>query len=441
MPVNRAPLAAFPEDIARSDLPSAVEVAPRPIIRSLFYVFIFSLPFEALDLGTGAALSKIVGYVFLLATLSQPQICFRRPPVAFWCFGAYLIVFAVLGLFQSSVYENEILERFLTLTQLLGLFLIGYNLTRYEDVARGAMITLAIACVTVSLLHATGVAAEPKGTGTEAERMTALGQNANRLAGMLSIGLLGLMGLTYGPGKTLIRPRLLVWPFFVLLGFSVVLTGSRGGLLALVGGLLAFMLRGGTLQTRMRNLLIAFLVMGFLVAVSLQLEFVRQRWERSLTTGHMAGREALYPAATQMFLERPLTGWGPIRHLYELGYRVRYVQMGHDPHQPWRDTHNIFLYVLTQVGLLGSLPFFAGLWLCVHASWRAARSAWGVAPFAMTVTLLIVNTSGTLLHFKLHWFTLALVLACGSKSIGVKLWPATAPPEPLASRFPAPAAT
>src|SRR5207244_9056216 len=106
---------------------------------------------------------------------------------------------------------------------------------------------------TVALLHATGVAAEPKGTGTEAERMTALGQNANRLAGMLSIGLLGLMGLTYGPGKALIRPRLLVWPLFVLLGFSVVLTGSRGGLLALVGGLLAFMLRAGTFQTRDRK--------------------------------------------------------------------------------------------------------------------------------------------------------------------------------------------
>ena len=48
-------------------------------------------------------------------------------------------------------------------------------------------------------------------------------------------------------------------------------------------------------------------------------------------------REKIFPEAVGMILERPLIGWGPLNHVWELGPRV-----GH----PFRDEHNVYLSIL-----------------------------------------------------------------------------------------------
>ena len=37
-----------------------------------------------------------------------------------------------------------------------------------------------------------------------------------------------------------------------------------------------------------------------------------------------------------------------------------------------RDTHNLYLWVLTEDGLLGAIPFFFAIWLCVRAACEEA---------------------------------------------------------------------
>ena len=119
----------------------------------------------------------------------------------------------------------------------------------------------------------------------------------------------------------------------------------------------------------------------------------------------MAGREKIFPAAWGMFQEKPLFGWGPVRHYYELGSRLG---------QPTRDPHNLYLWLLVETGLLGAIPFFAGLWLCWHAAWKARHSIQGVVPVAMMLCLLVNNAKGTGLTDKLSWIILAYALASSS---------------------------
>ena len=42
---------------------------------------------------------------------------------------------------------------------------------------------------------------------------------------------------------------------------------------------------------------------------------------------NMSGRENIFPAAWEMFKDKPLIGWGPIDNKYELGTRVQILKI------------------------------------------------------------------------------------------------------------------
>ena len=175
-------------------------------------------------------------------------------------------------------------------------------------------------------------------------------------------------------------------------------------------GLLVFLLRKGSHWVKLRNVALVTLALGVIMIVNLSLEMNRRRWEKTLEGGTLAGREVIYPAAWKMFLEKPLVGWGPATHYYVLGSRFFREKL---------DTHNLFLWLLTQVGLLGFIPYCAGLVLCFKAAWKARSGPLGILPLALLVVALVVNMSLTWLEVKVYWLILALALASASP-IGVR---------------------
>ena len=377
------------------------------LARWAFYGFVFSLPFETADIGLPYELPKIIGGFLLLAAFFQPRVCLRRPPAAFWCFAGYLLVCGVWGFFWEAGYWEEVTQRLYTLFQLLVLFWIAYNLLRYDRIAKNALLTLTVSCVMLSALQLSGLMSTVVDVGSGAERISALGENPNRVAGLLALGLLTLIGLTYNlKNESRLQFLFIVWPVVTLLGITIVKTGSRGGLLALGAGLLIFIFRSSrTAWSRFRNALVVLIGLGFLGWVSYQSESTRTRFEETLETGSMARRELVYPTAWQMIQQKPFTGWGPVNNTYELGDRLQH------PDEPKTDTHNLFLYVLTATGVVGAIPFVIGIWLCLQTAWTARAGAHGILPFALAVALLTANMSGTWLHFKLHWLVLAYALA------------------------------
>jgi O-antigen ligase len=109
-----------------------------------------------------------------------------------------------------------------------------------------------------------------------------------------------------------------------------------------------------------------------------------------------------------------LIGWGPIHHYYELGSRLGLLARG-------RDTHNLFLWILTEVGVMGAIPFFTGLWLCGYAAWQARYTVQGILPLAMIACLLIANMAGTWHNRKIFWIVLSYALASQSYA-GMQPW-------------------
>ena len=240
------------------------------------------------------------------------------------------------------------------------------------------------------------------------DRIAAFDANENQIAEILSLGLLVVIGLGYGRAKTELTIRLLCWLCSAGLAVMIVVTGSRGAMIALFLALLVFFLHGRSLKVKLKVGVVVVLALGFLGWLSYEIEPVRERWEKTYYEGDTAGRDVIFAAAWEMFLEKPLLGWGPANNISELGSRLglRYA----------RDTHNIYLWVLTEAGLLGAAFFFTGLWLCWQAAWKACNGIQGALPMALLLFLLVNGLKGTNHMEKLFWVVLAYAVASATRA-------------------------
>ena len=316
-----------------------------------------------------------MGWAFFpLVLVVQPEICFRRPPAAFWCFLAYFAVFYINGYLQGG----EIVEAGgRAYPQLLIMFWMSYNLLRYQKVFFSTLGMFALSVVFFAALQLVGF-----DTYEISGRVSALEENLNSAATVLALGLVSALGIAYGQRQGGRFAKVAAWVAFAMMGLAVVRTGSRGGLLSLAIGIGVFVLRKGSAWIRFRNAVIVFLGLVVLIVLASTLEVSRERWERTFAERNIGLRQKIYPTAWKMFLEKPIRGWGAGLMVAELGARTGRER---------RDTHNLYLWVLTEDGLLGAIPFLLGIWLCVRAAWRGRKLLYGVVPLAFLSVDLVAN--------------------------------------------------
>jgi O-antigen ligase len=85
-----------------------------------------------------------------------------------------------------------------------------------------------------------------------------------------------------------------------------------------------------------------------------------------------------------------------------------------------RDAHNLVLYLLLEVGVLGTVPALIGLWLVIRAAWKGRFGPLGAAPLALVATVMTAGLTHTFITRKPMWLALAVGLASGS-SIGGRM--------------------
>jgi O-antigen ligase len=386
--------------------PARAFLVPSPhwIIRYAYYAFIFSLPLQGLDVGTALVSStfpKLIGMMFAGLAFIQFRVCFKPPPPAFWWFVGYLCFFTFytgyLILTEGDTIDVDT-DRIFSLLQMFVLFWTSYNLLQYKEVSRGTLLVFSISCVLVAVLAITGIATE----GLERTRATIGTVNPNTISAMICLGLLALTGLAYGGQKPERRLRLLFWLCLLPMVLGIVRSGSRGALVALIPALLIFPLSRGNFSSKVKLGLIVLVGLVLMAVISYQIEPIRIRWEKTFFEGEVAGRVEIYDEAWKLFTEKPWLGWGPERHTRELGLRLGLES---------RDTHNLYLWLLTQVGLIGAIPFLLGTWFCWMAAWLTRKTPQGCLASAFLLFFLIVNLKGTYIYNKFFWVTLAFAAA------------------------------
>lgn len=376
-------------------------------LRLFFYIFVFSIPFETLNVGLqveDVSLAKLTGYALVVFAAMEYAVAFRRPSAALGFFSAYIVLFMILGYTQDPAYEARVTTRLLQLGQLGILFWISQSVLREARIMREALLTLAASCSLLALLQATDVTSKwmdvaIRGGG---ERFTALGEDPNSAGMLLTLGALTILGMVFfrAAGH---RIRIIGGVVLVLLASQLARTASRTAVVALIAGLAVFTLTGASdLKTRFRNTVVMLFAVVLLVLASRRSETNWIRWQNTMAWGDLDTREGIIPITIEMVLESPLLGWGPERHYLELARRLNKPS----------EEHNLYLWILNEVGVVGAIPFFIGLWLCIRAGYRGMNiHREGRVVFALAVAMLVFNLGITFHNRKVFWFLLAATLA------------------------------
>jgi O-antigen ligase len=379
------------------------------IIVATLCLCLASFPFEFPERTFRYEVPTITTSLFLLTTLLQPRVCyFNFIPSSIWWLVGFLYTVGLSLTMNGWHAFTESAQEVLLLIQALVFFWACANLLRHDGVARAALWSFVIACVVRAALPFVGVGRTGEAVWTGGERITAFGQNANWSAKLLSMAVLILVGLMYVHPRAPKRLRWLAMAGIAGLGVAIVDTGSRGGVLALGIGLLAFVFGPDTGRNRwavVRRGLVGVASVAFLVVLAMRTEVMRNRFEDTAETGNMAGREVLFPTLWGMFLERPWIGWGAVNNQFELADRIA------EQNLPKRDSHNLVLEVLTTTGVVGAVPFFMAMALIVRAGWRARLGVHGITPVALLVLAGAGAMSGNPITNKLFWLTMAFAVA------------------------------
>jgi len=393
--------------------PSAVH----PWIRWGLYAFMFSIPFEYPDRTIPLEVHTISALLFVMVALVQTRVCFRRPCASFWWLAAYLWAYAAHGLF--SAHFGETAKLLFNYGLVACLFWIESNLMRRERLARGALWSFVLGCTVIAALNVLGIGTKVV-ESDETTRRIVFGQDANLLGGNMALALVALMTLTFGGRTRLLQPRVIgSTALAFVLAKSLMLAGSRGAVLAVAGGVLAFGLQTRDLRAFARTFIVTAMVAASLLVVVYRSDSMMKRYTRTLDSGNMSGREQIFPEAWKMFTERPLLGWGPIENQYELGLRTAGFNIGRHnadgvSDRDSKDTHNLLLDVLTSMGVLGGLPLFICIGTCAWGAWRARVTVRGTAPLALTVVVVMLSMDANWSASKQGWAMLAFAAASGS---------------------------
>lgn len=196
--------------------------------------------------------------------------------------------------------------------------------------------------------------------------------------------------------------RWILWIITSLLFLTLVLTFSRGGLLAFLGGLAVFFILRGiqhpTLTSRVSTKLIGGV--GGIIALSLMLGFVGLTLPYAIGRSDQ-GRLDMWQSAVEMTVDHPITGVGP--GLFGRAYReYRDPIVGRDK---LAAAHNAYLNLSSELGILGLL---VGGWLgysVLRGSWQTWKQAKGRHQH-LRVEGLVAALSGLAVHSTVDVFTI-----------------------------------
>jgi O-antigen ligase len=386
-------------------------------VRATYFAFVLLIPIETIDFfQTGGdtrvfSLSRLLGGLLFCLALIDRRRCFQKIPAAFWMVAWYIAAYTSSQLWVSRGLDAMFLKTQAILFYSIVLFLISANL--FEDAGfRGAVLSFYgwwVSLVAIGMLL--GVFGPPP-LRLEG-RSSILGQDPNSAAGFFALGAVCIAGdsLTSSSRRATARFLLALLAIAVLI-MAIIQTGSRGGLLDIVAGILGLALCG-VKATRKKRALIAGAVIGLLgILVLRELRQGTATATRLMDTwnqGDTAGRTEIYAAAWSMFREKPLLGYGGANNQYMLGTSLNYPVGGIF----YRDTHNLLLAVLTEVGLIGAIPFIAAIFYALWKAWCYGRRTGNAMPFALMCVQIAINMSLTGSNQNLFWIVLAAAVACG----------------------------
>lgn len=264
--------------------------------------------------------------------------------------------------------------------------------------------SFAVAALAAGTLYALAGLAAP------AARVAAFGGGPNVFARITGLGILAAIFLA---SREEGRRRGYLLALIPLLVVATVLSGSRGAMAGTLAGLIVLAM---TLRRRAwRRILlwalpaapvvvVVYARFGAAVTDSIQTRIIRLTIQERYTSG----RTPLLSSAWEMFLDRPLAGWGlhGFEALHGWGAGVAYP-------------HNLVIQLAAETGLIGLSAFAVVLITSALAlrrgRWRNPPVAWALS--AATLILVAAQFSGDYYDSRFGWAFLLIALTASQTPV------------------------
>jgi O-antigen ligase len=239
------------------------------------------------------------------------------------------------------------------------LLAVGLVLVVFAAVRTQRDVTIIVAAMVLGAACAAvyGLLNPPSTEPGELDRLSGTLGNANELAGALATGI-GLAGGLVAVARSALA-RSLALGLGALCLCAILLTGSRGGLVALAAMLIAAVLlaRGRRLLFTLAAIAIAIAAIGYIATAAPE-----QSRDRILHPGRGTGRIDIWTVGGRMVSANPVTGVGAgnftvssIHYLLQPGALPDDQYIADEPSV----AHNTYLEVLAELGIPGALLFVA----------------------------------------------------------------------------------
>jgi O-antigen ligase len=170
--------------------------------------------------------------------------------------------------------------------------------------------------------------------------------------------------------------RWLLLVLIVLFSFALFLTQSRGGIVALIVVLVFMPILAGPVRVRALAVVFATVAIGIgyysFVASPEAIKHVS-----AFSVGSGTGREDLWAVATEIFKAHPVAGIGLGNFpLVEPDYATRNINLPRADLvvEQRKVVHNTYLHILTELGIVGMIPFAVLMTGCLALAWSGVRT-------------------------------------------------------------------
>jgi O-antigen ligase len=324
--------------------------------------------------GGGVSVVKIAGLVVALAwvvtltTRQEERADFTSAHPAL----TYVLVLLLSWVALSQLWaedSGEVLSVLGRLALNAVLFLIIYTAVRTPNQAIWLVAAFVVGASFDAVYGLLFVSPQPG----QLQRLSSSIANPNELASIL----VGALVLSIGLAAALARlplARLGALGAAGLCGAGIFLTGSRGGLVGLAVALAAFLVVGSRWRGRVLVVAVVLLVAGVGYYQNAASPGVRAHVSG---VGSGSGRLDLWTVGWRMVQAHPVTGVGagnfPVSSVHYL-LQPGAIQRGDFFVGRPKVTHNSYLEIWTELGLVGLILFLAIVGFCVRSALKAARA-------------------------------------------------------------------
>ena len=379
----------------------------------LLYFLAFLLPFGSVNpfnlsavVDVNGRMSEQMGFTPVMFTICCVFAIFdfrifkhnRKIKQILWplCILFFALFFAsFLNLEQYNTFPINYLLKLLAVEA--GFYIMSLYFIEYPQILKVSMLIYAYTCVIIIFAFFGGFLKSY--SFVSKGRLWIFGENPNTFSFLMSLGAIILANKYNNNNNNNIGIRIFDIIAITSILLYIVLSGSRGSFLIVVVCMIILFFN----KKMLKKSYITIPVVLFIFVAGTYYYNIHQEeisiFDR-LTRTADDERKVLQKQSFELFLERPLIGYGIN------GYKGEMMRRHHES----RDSHNVAVTTLAMSGIIGfsALTFF--LFYLIRISWK--KKSYEILSFVFCIDVLLMSMkTGGVLTFTMMWYSYAMVVA------------------------------